>query len=178
MVCQSVCYSGPCDASARVCIHLLNWHHRNRIITDTSIFSPISLTCDPWISLYLRLSEGIQGSRVRPFRSKIMVSNFYWRITFAILDVCHVPSSRPGLTWWRHQMTHFPRYWPFVRAIHRSPLSSPHKGQWRGALMFSLICVWINGWVNNRKAGDLRRPLWRHCNDKLSWKLGYRLVIA
>ena len=36
-------------------------------------------------------------------------------------------------------------------------VNSPHKGQWRGALMFSLICVWINGWVNNRKAGDLRR---------------------
>ena len=52
---------------------------------------------------------------------------------------------------------HFPRYWPFVRGIHRSPVNSPHKGQWRGALMFSLICVWINGWVNNRKAGDLRR---------------------
>ena len=29
--------------------------------------------------------------------------------------------------------------------------------QWRGALMFSLICVWINGWVSNREAGDLRR---------------------
>ena len=41
--------------------------------------------------------------------------------------------------------------------IHRSPVNSPHKGQWRGALMFSLICVWINGWVNNREAGDLRR---------------------
>ena len=52
---------------------------------------------------------------------------------------------------------HFPRYWPFVRGIHRSPVISPHKGQWRGALMFSLICVWINGWVNNREAGDLRR---------------------
>ena len=35
--------------------------------------------------------------------------------------------------------------------------NSPHKGQWCGALMFSLICVWINGWVNNREAGDLRR---------------------
>ena len=29
--------------------------------------------------------------------------------------------------------------------------------KWRGALMFSLICVWINGWVNNGEAGDLRR---------------------
>ena len=54
---------------------------------------------------------------------------------------------------------HFPRYWPFVRGIHRSPVNSPHKGQWRGALMFSLICVWINRWVNNREAGDLRRYL-------------------
>ena len=36
---------------------------------------------------------------------------------------------------------HFPRYWPFVRGIHRSPVNSPHKGQWRGALMFSLISV-------------------------------------
>ena len=36
---------------------------------------------------------------------------------------------------------HFPRYWPFVRGIHRQPVNSPHKGQWRGALMFSLICV-------------------------------------
>ena len=30
------------------------------------------------------------------------------------------------------------------------------KGQCRGALMFSLICIWINGWVNNCEAGDLR----------------------
>ena len=52
---------------------------------------------------------------------------------------------------------HFPRYWPFVRGIHRGPVNSPHKGQWRGALMFSLICVWINGWVNNGEAGELRR---------------------
>ena len=52
---------------------------------------------------------------------------------------------------------HFPRYCPFVRGIHRSPVHSPHKGQWRGALMFTLICARINGWVNNREAGDLRR---------------------
>ena len=52
---------------------------------------------------------------------------------------------------------HFPRHWPFVRGIHRSPVNSPHKGQWRVALMFSLICARIKGWVNNRDACDLRR---------------------
>ena len=52
---------------------------------------------------------------------------------------------------------HFSRYWPFVRGIYRPPVNSPHKGQWRGALMFSLICTRINIWVNNREAGDLRR---------------------
>ena len=41
--------------------------------------------------------------------------------------------------------------------------NSLHKGQWRGALMFSLICVWINDWVNNREAGDLRRYR-AHCD--------------
>ena len=53
--------------------------------------------------------------------------------------------------------THFPRYWPFVRGIHRSSVNSPHKGQWRGALMFSFICARIHDWVNNGEAGDLRR---------------------
>ena len=38
----------------------------------------------------------------------------------------------------------------------RWPVNSPHKGQWRTALVFSLICTWTNGWVNNRDVGDLR----------------------
>ena len=64
-------------------------------------------------------------------------------------------SQRPA-TWWRHQIETF-----------SALLATWHKGQWRGALVFPLICVWINGWVNNREAGDLRRPLWRHSNDRL-----------
>ena len=51
---------------------------------------------------------------------------------------------------------HFPHYWPFVRGIPRSPVNSPHKGQWRGALMFTLIWARINGWINNREAGNVR----------------------
>ena len=55
----------------------------------------------------------------------------------------------------------FPRYWLFVRGIHRSSVNSPHKGQWRGALMFSAPAPAplpkIKAWVNNREACDLRR---------------------
>ena len=50
-----------------------------------------------------------------------------------------------------------------MRRIHRSPVNSPHKGKWRGALKFPLICARINGWVNNREAGDLRRHQ-AHCD--------------
>ena len=38
-----------------------------------------------------------------------------------------------------------------------SLVDSPHKGQWRGDLMFSLICAWTNGSANNQDAGDLSR---------------------
>ena len=63
-----------------------------------------------------------------------------------------VPCWHDDVIKWKH----FPRYWPFVLGIHRSPVNSPHKGQWRGALILSLIFDWINSWVNNREAGDLR----------------------
>ena len=59
-------------------------------------------------------------------------------------------------TWWRHQMVTFSALLTICAGNSPVPGEFPHKGQWRGALMFSLICVWINGWVNNRKAGDLR----------------------
>ena len=67
---------------------------------------------------------------------------------FAIL----VNQNHDDIIEWKH----FPRYWPFVRGIHRSPVNSPHKGQWREALVFSSICAWINSWVNNREVGYLR----------------------
>ena len=55
------------------------------------------------------------------------------------------------LLWWRHQME------TFSALLALWPVNSPHKGQWSGALMFSLICACINRWVNNREADDLRR---------------------
>ena len=63
----------------------------------------------------------------------------------------------------------FPRYWNFVRGSHRSPVNSPHKGQWRGALMFSLIFA-LNKRLSKQPWGWwFETPscsLWRHCNCK------------
>ena len=59
--------------------------------------------------------------------------------------------------WWRHQMEPFSALLALCAGNSPVPGNSPHKGQWHRALMFSLICAWINDWVNNREAGDLRR---------------------
>ena len=68
---------------------------------------------------------------------------------------------------WRHQMDTFSALLDLCAG--KSPVTDdfPSQGQWRGALMFSLICAWINGWVNNHEAGGLKTPsrLWlRLCN--------------
>ena len=70
------------------------------------------------------------------------------------------PATWMKLKWLMHhdviKWKHFLCYWPFVWGIHCSPVNSPHKGHWHGALMCYLICPWINGQVINREAGDLR----------------------
>ena len=56
--------------------------------------------------------------------------------------------------WWYHQMETFSA---LLALCEGHSVDSPHKGQWHGALMFSLMCGWTNNWANNRDAGDLRR---------------------
>ena len=83
--------------------------------------------------------------------------------------VCGIPlhlSAR--IAWWRLQMETFSA--SLAICAGNSPASlaisagnSPVPGEFPSqrpetrSFDFSLICAWINGWVNNRKAGDLRR---------------------
>ena len=66
-----------------------------------------------------------------------------------------LPLTSVQLTAWCNddviKWKHFPRYWPFVRGFHRR-----QRPVTRSIDVF-LICAWINGWVNNCEAGDLRR---------------------
>ena len=99
-----------------------------------------------------------QVIRVRPEDARVHPTNYARGSSF-------VTFYHDDVIKWKH----FPHYWPFVRGIHRSPVNSPQKGQWRGALKFSLICARINGWVNNREAGDPRRHQ-AHCDViVMSW---------
>ena len=77
------------------------------------------------------------------------------------IHICWIAVFVLPQTYYEHddvtKWNHFPRYWPFVRGIHRSPVDSPHKGQWHRALMFSLTCILTNGWANNRDTSGVRR---------------------
>ena len=96
----------------------------------------------------------------------IVVPN--WKLNLLIPYGYITPDVRPSIKpWWRHQMKTFSAL-PAICAGN----SPGNKVQWRGALIFSLIGVWINGWVNNREAGDLRRYRAHHdfignCNARL-----------
>ena len=86
-----------------------------------------------------------------------------------------------GMMWinWSQQddvirWKHFLRYWLLVRGIHRSPVNSPHKGQWCGGVFFDLR---LNKRLSKQSWGwwfdTLLRPLWRHCNELTLKKAKY-----
>ena len=98
---------------------------------------------------------------------------FYFVSKSQLHDICNILFIVPRIHMHDDviQWKHLSRYWPFVWGIHWSPVKSPLKGQWHGALVFSLICAWINGSVNNGEAGDLRCH--RANYDVTVMKLGY-----
>ena len=114
------------------------------------------LWCDNYILFQRNISPrpGMFSQHLNVMRSAYV--HQYWSYLSPMSQATPnslMPVNHDDVIKWKH----FPHYWPFVRGIHRSPVNSPHKGHWRGALMFSLICTWINHWVNNREADDLRR---------------------
>ena len=106
--------------------------------------------------LQYQMCQSLNDYSVSLMRNSHQISNpnycTRWGMLFGSMQIRYHEN-----TWWRHQMEHFPRHWPVVRRIHRSPMDSPHKGQWRRTLIFSLICTWTNGQANNGDVVDLRR---------------------
>ena len=74
------------------------------------------------------------------------------KLKYPILDWHFYSTAHNDVIKWKH----FPRYWRFMRGIHRWPVNSSHKGQWHNFDVFFDL-RWINGSANNCEAGDLRR---------------------
>ena len=85
--------------------------------------------------------------------------------------------SRGPFAWRRHQMEKFSALLAICAENSSVLVNFPHKGQWRGALMFSLIYTWMNGWVNNREAGDLRRHR-PHCDVTVIVSSGQQITVT
>ena len=83
---------------------------------------------------------------------------------------CRPKQLTENSTWWRHEMEAFPAL--LALCVGYSPVTGefPAKGQWSGALMFSLIPIWINGCVNNHDTGDLRRHRAHYDVTVISWR--------
>ena len=137
--------------------NIWDWDTPAAVFNTISVTMPITIQSQNETHLWKRMSRRAYHSNISlalcmAFCSiKTWLSNLDFRHRNSVQII--VNDTHDDVIKWKH----FPRYWPFVRGIHRSPVNSPHKGQWRGALMFTLICARINGWVNNREAGDLRR---------------------
>ena len=104
-------------------------------------------------ALYKRLPlSWVVSRRRKTFHRYVRWENGTTVTSFRCHNV-HVWTKHDDVIKWKQ----FPRNWPFVRGIHRWPVNSPHKGQWRGALMVFFDDAWTHDWANNRDTGDLRR---------------------
>ena len=106
------------------------------------------------------IPEGQNWPRVtKPYYQKVINLPYGWQVLTELYTPHVIYNNQDKSV--KHdddiEWKHLPRYWPFVKGIHRWPVISPHKGQWRGALMIFFICAWTNGLANNRNADDLRR---------------------
>ena len=135
-------------------IYKSNYRNTEMDINPKAIFwlTPI---CKTWVSGTYSVNLRVNDYLVQPCHGWTSCSNG--------CAIRRSPLIHDDVIKWKH----FPRYWPFVRGIHR--VNSPHKGQWRGALMFPLICVWKNSWRNNHEAGDFRRYRAHHDVFVMSW---------
>ena len=122
----------------------------------------------PWLQNLSKFqqSAGYIGRQASCYQNENILSERmdFWMM-LAMQDANHIHDD---VIKWKH----FSCHWPFVRGFHRSPVNSPHKGQWRRALMFSLICTWPNCLANNGDASDLRCHC-AHYDATVMW-MGHR----
>ena len=147
--------SGHCSQSLECVSVSQNWHltrHKQPIDNGHEINRLVKTCGNNWLVSIILVSKYIYFAQAGSLYHRLVEIKSYCTamMRWVLYD---------DVIKWKH----FPRYCPYVRGIHRPPMDSPHKGQWRRAWIVSLIYAWTNGWANNRNAGDFRR--YRTHND-------------
>ena len=108
-------------------------------LTPHAYFCSFVVYCEIWNRFIVGFVRLINFVNIYPWWCHAWYGNVF-RSTSPLGGIHRVlvVSTHDDVIKWKH----LPRNCPFVRGIHRSPVNSLHKGQWRGA--FCLICVWIN----------------------------------
>ena len=101
------------------------------------------------------------------FASWMSESEAFWWVLedWNVKLLRNISSRQADIVMTSSKWKQFRRCWPFVRVIKRPSVNSSHKGQWWGALMFSLISAWANSWGTNGDAGDRA-----HCDVTIMWR--------
>ena len=121
------CNGNNDETLAKYC-HIIRWHFDQCIVYE----------------------RGRGGISVRGYKFPCSVS-----ISRAIVPVVKFSFwLRFHNTWWRHQMETFSALLAICAG--NSPVTGEFPSQRPVTRMFSLICAWINDWVNNHETGDLR----------------------
>ena len=90
------------------------------------------------------------------FCSKWPYNEIWMHLDCVALDLRFYASQEISSSGWRHQMETFSAWLAICAG--NSPVTGVFPSQKPVTRSFgSLICAWINGWVNNRAAGNLRR---------------------
>ena len=114
-----------------------------------------------WINTHIKKSTGIQLLKKHDVDKRKCIK---------IICICHCMEQPGGQKWISYTSPHI--WTPIMMTSSNRNffrVTGPLCGEITGPGEFptqrpvtrsfdvSLICVWINGWVNNREAGDLRR---------------------
>ena len=94
-----------------------------------------------------------------------------WKLRVAMMRAFTGGGSRTVTTrvMTSSKLKHFPRYWPFVRGMHRSPVNSPQRSVTRSFDVFFDLCLnqqlskqWRRQWFGTPSSSS-----WRHCNGTI-----------
>ena len=160
----------------------VNFPHKWPVTRKMFPFDDVIMECRNWIGLVYTTNHTnyMHTARNLVFDQQHFIcpicGNLYRKLSHMYMVL--IDTDVMEVMWWTIRIyhvihddvikwQHFPRYWPFVLGIHRSPVISPHKRQWRGALMF-FFYLRPNKRLSKQSRGwwfeTLPCPLWRRCN--------------